>query len=74
MIAEALNAPTLDEAIAIVDVSSKDNEELEDLAWTFAFWNGDSRIPPSEREDALAGVCLDELDRREAADGEEKVL
>ena len=66
MFAEALKARTLEEAIAIVDVSSKTNEELEDAAWIFAFWNGDSRIPPSEREDALAGVCLDELERREA--------
>ena len=65
MEADALKAPSLEEAIAIVDVSSKTNEELEDLAWIFAFWNGNSRIPPTEREDALAGVCLDELERRE---------
>ena len=63
--ANALAAPTLEEAIAIVDVSSKTNQELEDLAIAFAFWNGDSRIPPTEREDALAEVCLDELERRE---------
>ena len=65
MEANALKAPTLEEAIAIVDVSSQTNKELEELAWVFAFWNGDSRIPPTEREDALAEVCLDELERRE---------
>ena len=27
---KAIDAPTLEEAIAIIDVSSKDNEELED--------------------------------------------
>ena len=63
---KAIDALTLEEAIAIIDVSSKDNEELEEMAWIFAFWNGDSRIPPTEREEDLAGVCLDELERREA--------
>ena len=62
---KAIDALTLEEAIAIIDVSSKDNEELEEIAWIFAFWNGDSRIPPTEREEDLAGVCLDELERRE---------
>ena len=62
---QALKAPTLEEAALILDVESKTNEELEELAWVFAFWNGNSAIPPTEREDALAGLCLDELDKRE---------
>ena len=61
---QALNAPTLEEAALILDVESKTNEELEELAWVFAFWNGDSRIPPTEREEELAGLCLDELNKR----------
>ena len=65
MFYQALNAPTLEEAIAILEVKSQSTEDLEEMAWSYAFLNGDSSVPPTEREDALAGVCLDELELRE---------
>tara|TARA_R110002012_G_scaffold316000_1_gene530492 strand:+ start:542 stop:799 length:258 start_codon:yes stop_codon:yes gene_type:complete len=65
MFYKALEAPTLEEAIFILDVKSQSTEDLEEMAWSYAFLNGDSSVPPTEREEALAGVCLDELDLRE---------
>ena len=62
---EALNAQTIEEAKLILDVESKTKQELEDMAIDFAFWNGDSKVPPTEWEDTLANICLDELEKIE---------
>ena len=62
----ALNADTLDEALTHIQLDAMSIEELEDLACMFAFNSGSSSIPPTEREDALAEVCLDRLEKLEA--------
>ena len=62
---QALKAPTVEEAIALLELDKLTVEELEDLAWCFAFNNGDSRIAPSDRESALAHACMDQLEKLE---------
>ena len=62
---EAMNAPTIEEGIAILYAEERTEEEWEELAWCFAFNNGSSAIPPTEREDALAAACLDKLEEME---------
>ena len=62
---EAMNAPTIEEGIAILYAEERTEEEWEELAWCFAFNNGSSHIPPTEREDALAAACLDKLEEME---------
>ena len=65
---KALQAETIEESITILNVESRSDEDLEEMAIAFAFWNGDSSIPPTEREEALATICLNELEKREACD------
>ena len=67
----ALNSYTVEEALTHIDIEDMTIEELEDLAWCFAFNNGNSKIPPSDMEEALAGVCLDQIDKLEAKDAED---
>ena len=62
----ALNSETVEEALTHIDLKDMTSEELEDLAWCFAFNNGNSKIPPSEMEGALASVCLDQIYKLEA--------
>ena len=62
---KALKAPTNEEAIALLELDTLTVEELEDLAWCFAFNNGDSRVAPSDRESALAHACMDQLEKLE---------
>ena len=62
----ALNADTLEEALSHIQLGAMSIEELEDLACMFAFNNGSSRIPPTEREEELAGACLDKIEELEA--------
>ena len=61
-ITTALEAETLEEAIQGLNLANKTADQLEDLAWAFAFWNGNSKEPPTEREEALATACLNQLD------------
>ena len=68
MYTEALQAQTIEEAKLILDLDSKTERELEDMALNFAFWNGDSQVAPTEREEELANICLDELEKREQCD------
>ena len=56
---EAMNAPTIDDALVILESKTHSSEDWTNLSWAFAFNNGNTRIPPSEREDALASFCLD---------------
>ena len=62
---QALTASTDRRAIALLELDKLTVEELEDLAWCFAFNNGDSRVAPSNRESALANACLDQLEKLE---------
>ena len=62
---KALEATSIEEAKLILDVESKTNQELEDMAIDFAFWNGNSKVPPTEWEDTLANICLDALEQNE---------
>ena len=62
---QALKASTVEEAITLLELDKLTVEELEELAWCFAFNNGDSRIAPSDRESALATACLDQLEKLE---------
>jgi len=62
---QALTAPTNEEAVALLELDKLTIEELEELAWCFAFNNGDSRIAPSDRESALAYACMDQLEKLE---------
>ena len=62
---QAIKAPTTEEAIAILELDTLDATQLEDLAWCFAFNNGDSQKAPTERESDLATACLDQLEKLE---------
>ena len=62
---QALKAPTVEEAVVLLELDKLTIDELEELAWCFAFNNGDSRIAPSDRESALATACLDQLEKLE---------
>tara|TARA_R110002012_G_scaffold169336_1_gene333221 strand:- start:292 stop:501 length:210 start_codon:yes stop_codon:yes gene_type:complete len=62
---QALTASTDKKAIALLELDKLTVEELEELAWCFAFNNGDSRIAPSKRESALAHACMDQLEKLE---------
>ena len=62
---QALTASTDKKAIALLELDKLTVEELEELAWCFAFNNGDSRIAPSNRESALAHACMDQLEKLE---------
>ena len=62
----ALEADTLEEALTHIQLDLMTIDELEDLSCMFAFNSGSSKIPPTEREEALAGACLDQLDKLEA--------
>ena len=62
----ALNADTLDEALSHIQLGAMSIEELEDLACMFAFNSGSSKIPPTKRENDLAGICLDKVEELEA--------
>ena len=67
----ALNSQSVEEALTHINLKDMTVEELEDLAWCFAFNNGSSKIPPSDIESALAGVCLDQIDKLEAKDADD---
>ena len=62
---QALKASTVEEAITLLELDKLTVEELEELAWCFAFNNGDSQIAPSDRESALAHACMDQLEKLE---------
>ena len=62
---QALKASTVEEAITLLELDKLTIEELEEMAWCFAFNNGDSRIAPTERESALAHACMDQLEKLE---------
>ena len=62
---QAIKAPTVEEAITILELDTLDATQLEDLAWCFAFNNGDSQKAPTERESALATACLSQLEKLE---------
>ena len=62
----ALEADTLAEALTHIQLNLMSIEELEDLACMFAFNSGSSKIPPTKRENDLAGVCLDSIDLLES--------
>ena len=62
---QALKASTVEEAVTLLELDKLTVDELEELAWCFAFNNGDSRIAPTERESALATACLDQLEKLE---------
>ena len=66
----ALNSETVEEALTHIDLEDMTIEELEDLAWCFAFNNGNSKVAPSDMESALASVCLDQIDKLEAKDAD----
>ena len=68
----ALEADTLEEALTHIQLDLMTIDELEDLSCMFAFNSGSSKIPPTEREDALAGACLDQLDKLEAKASKKK--
>ena len=61
----ALKADTLEEALTCIQFDLMSIEELEDLACMFAFNSGSSKIPPTKRENDLAGICLDWIDKLE---------
>ena len=63
---QALKSSTVEEAITLLELDKLTIEELEDLAWCFAFNNGNSRIAPSDRESALASACLDQIEKLES--------
>jgi hypothetical protein len=63
---QALKASTVEEAVTLLELDKLTIEELEDLAWDFAFNNGDSRIAPSDRESTLADACLDQIEKLES--------
>ena len=58
----ALIANSHEEAIECLNLQSLSIDELEDLAWCFAFNNGNSKIPPSDREEVCASACLEQID------------
>ena len=62
---QALKASTVEEAITLLELDKLTVKELEELAWCFAFNNGDSQIAPSDRESALAHACMDQLEKLE---------
>ena len=62
----ALEADTLEEALTHIQLDLMSVEELEELSCMFAFNSGSSKIPPTAREEALAGICLDKLEELEA--------
>ena len=67
----ALNSKSVEEALTHIDLEDMTIEELEDLAWCFAFNNGNSKIPPSDMEEALASVCLSQIDKLETKDADD---
>ena len=67
----ALNSQSVEEALTHIDLEDMTIEELEDLAWCFAFNNGNSKIAPSDMESALASVCLEQIDKLEAKDADD---
>ena len=58
----AMTADTNEEAIEHLNLPLLTIEELEDLAWCFAFNNGSSKKEPSDRESACASACLERID------------
>ncbi len=58
----AMTAETNEQAIKALDLKSLSINELEDLAWCFAFNNGSSKKAPSDRESACASACLEQID------------
>ena len=62
---EAMAALTIEDGLAVLKSKLHSVEQWEDLAWGFAFYNGNSQIPPSEREEAFAGFCMDKIDELE---------
>ena len=64
----ALKAASVESALFHLKLNTLTIDELEDLAWCFAFNNGNSKIAPSERESALATACLEQIDKLEAKD------
>ena len=58
----AMTADTNEEAIEHLNLPLLTIEELEDLAWCFAFNNGSSKKAPSDRESACASACLDRIE------------
>ena len=58
----AMTADTNEEAILHLNLPLLTIEELEDLAWCFAFNNGSSKKAPSDRESACASACLERID------------
>ena len=58
----AITADTNEQAIEHLKLKLLSIDELEDLAWCFAFNNGDSKKAPSDRESACASACLDQID------------
>ena len=62
---KAMAAPTIEDGLAVLKSKTHSLEQWEDLAWSFAFNNGNSRVPPSEKEEALANFCMDKIDELE---------
>ena len=58
----AMTADTNEQAIEHLNLPLLSIEELEDLAWCFAFNNGSSKKAPSDRESACASACLERID------------
>ena len=58
----AMTADTNEQAIEHLNLPLLTIEELEDLAWCFAFNNGSSKKAPSDRESACASACLERID------------
>ena len=57
----AMTADTNEQAIEHLNLPLLSIEELEDLAWCFAYMNGSSKKAPSEREAFCASACLDRI-------------
>ena len=58
----AMTADTNEQAIEYLNLQLLSIEELEDLAWCFAFNNGSSKKAPSDRESACASACLERIE------------
>ena len=68
----ALNADTLEEGLKHIQLTEMSIDELEDLAWMYAFNSGSSKIPPTQRESELADACLTQIDKLEAETADDK--
>ena len=58
----AMTADTNEEAILHLNLPLLSIEELEDLAWCFAYMNSSTKKAPSDRESACASACLERIE------------